>query len=142
MEFNIAKDYSPYTGLRHTVNSDLSGEDFYHNKLNSVFAEAYRQNEKLHLDLDGSQDGYAPSFLDEAIGNLVYDFGLEVVRSLLVIKSERESQWQFMVENQTYPNWSKRVKENNPPKVTDNHAAWFRLVNGKLEKKVWCNPKR
>lgn len=141
MDFNIARDYSPYTGLRHAVNSDLSGEDFYHKKLNAIFADAYKKNEQLILDLDGSLDGYAPSFLDEAIGNLVFDFGLDIVKSILVLKSERESQWNYMVEQQTYPNWAKRIQENTPPKVTENHGAWFRLVNGELEKKVWCNPK-
>lgn len=140
MDFNIAKDYSPYTGLRHSANSDLSGEHFYHQKLNTVFARALENSQKLHLELDGSLDGYAPSFLDEAIGNLVYDFGLETVKSTLVIKSERESQWLTMIEQQTYPNWSKRKKEGSEPKVTENHPAWFRLIDGELQLRVWCLP--
>lgn len=140
MEFNIAKDYSPFTGLRHSANSDLSGEHFYHQKLNAVFAEAYEKGENLLLDLDGSLDGYAPSFLDEAIGNLVYDFGLDVVKSKLLLKSQRESQWIVMIEQQTYPNWAKRRKDKEIPTVTEQHSAWYRLVNGELKLEVWCSP--
>lgn len=142
MNFNIARDYSPYTGLRHSINSELSGEDFYHKKLNSAFAEALQNQEKLFLELDGSLDGYAPSFLDEAIGNLVYDFGLEVVKSNLVIKSERESQWIVMIEQQTFPNWAKRRKDKDIPTVTEQHSAWYRLVNGELKLKIWCSPNK
>ncbi len=140
MELNIARDYSPYTGLRHSANSDLSGEDFYHQILNAAFAKAYKNDEELQLDLDGSLDGYAPSFLDEAIGNLVYDFGLEIVQSMLIIKSERESQWNTMIQQQTLPNWAKRKRNNSEPKVTENHPAWYRLIDGKLQLRVWCTP--
>lgn len=137
MKLNIAIDYSPFTGLRHSSNSDLSGEDFYHNKLNEVFATAIQNKDNLELILDGSLDGYAPSFLDEAIGNLVYDFGLDIVRQKLIIISERESQWKTMIETQTYPNWAERLKEGKAPIVTQSHEAWFRLRDNKLEKRVW-----
>lgn len=137
MIFNISKDYSPYTGIRHCETSDYSGEDFYHKKLNEAFKKAFERNEQLVLVLDGSKDGYAPSFLDEALGNLVYDFGEENVRRLVVIVSERESQWKTMLETRTYPEWEQRRKNKQPPKQTAKHPAWYRLVDGKLECKVW-----
>ena len=111
MVFSIAKDYSPYTGIRHCETSDYSGEDFYHKKLNGVFKEAFERNEKLTLVLDGSKDGYAPSFLDEALGNLVYDFGEKNVRRLVEIVSERESQWKTMLDTRTYREWEQRRKD-------------------------------
>ncbi len=137
MVFYIAKDYSPYTGIRHCDTSDFSGEDFYHTKLNTAFKEAFEKKEKLTLVLDGSKDGYAPSFLDEALGNLVYDFGEENVRNHVEIVSERESQWPAMLYQRTYPEWEKRRIDQNPPVQTASHPAWYRLVNGKIECKVW-----
>ena len=83
MVFTIATDYSIVTGLRHCDVSECSGEDFYHKKLNQAFAEAYQKKDKLTLVLDGVLGGYTPSFLDEAIGNLVYDFGLKTVKQYL-----------------------------------------------------------
>jgi hypothetical protein len=137
MKLNIANDYSSFTGLRHSVNSDLSGEDFYHKKLNPIFAEAYKKDEILELVLDGSLDGYAPSFLDEAIGNLIYDFGADIVRKILTITSERESQWPEMIYNETYPKWSERRSKGQEPKITVEHEPWYRVVNGELLINKW-----
>lgn len=137
MKFNISTEYSLVTGLRHCEVSDKSGEDFYHTKLNAAFADAYRNNEKLELILDGVIGGYTPSFLDEAIGNLVYDFGLAVVKQKLVIISDKETQWIAFVNERTYPAWEQRRIERQEPKITEPHKAWYRLINYKLEEKVW-----
>lgn len=137
MKFTIATDYSQVTGLRHCSVSDFSGEDFYFKKLNEAFAEAYKKKDKLYLVLDGVVGGYTPSFIDEAIGNLVYDFGLEVVKKTLSVVSEKEEQWKVFVNERTYPTWEKRREKQEEPAITERHGSWYRLVNGKLEEKEW-----
>ena len=69
----ISKDYSPFTGLRYCCKSEHSGEDFYHKKLNGWMKDAVENNEEMTIVLDGGEDGYGPSFLDESFGNLVYE---------------------------------------------------------------------
>ena len=139
MYFSVPKDYADVTGVRHCSISENSGEDFYHKKLNGAFAEAYEKGETLELDLDGSLDGYSPSFIDEAIGNLIYDFGPDNVDAKLVIKSDADSQWLTLYKTKTFPKWKKRYEEKDAPQKTEEHPAWYRLVKGKLELKVWVN---
>lgn len=137
MTFNIHKDYSEDTGIRHSKYSETSGEDFYHDKLNEIFYQCYTNNEKLQLVLDGGDDGYTPSFLDESIGNLVYDFTLNVVRSILQIVSTWEPYWIDEIEKKTYPKWESRRLKCEHATITKAHDAWYRLIEGKVEKKVW-----
>lgn len=137
MVFNIHKDYSEDTGIRHSKYSETSGEDFYHDKLNEIFYLCYTQSEELQLVLDGGDDGYTPSFLDESIGNLVYDFTLEVVKSLLRIISTWEPYWVDEIEKKTYPKWEERRKKGEQATITKAHEAWYRLKDGKVEKQVW-----
>lgn len=137
MIFTIATDYSQVTGLRHCNVSEGSGEDFYHTKLNEAFAQAYQANDKLRLVLDGVLGGYTPSFIDEAIGNLVYDFGLNVVKKHLEVISDRDQQWIFLINERTYPNWEQRRINRQEPTITKRHPAWYRLIQNRLEKKVW-----
>lgn len=140
MRFSIPNDYSNITGLRHCKTSDFSGEDFYHTKLNGIFADAYSKKEKLELVLDGSRDGYGPSFLDESIGNLVFDFTLAIVQKWLVVISEREELWLDMINDETYPTWEDRRINGSEPKITAQHEAWFRVIeSGTLEKKIWIS---
>lgn len=129
-------DYSQSPGPRYCNQGDDSGEDFYHKKLNSLFAEAFREGVKLCITLDGA-DGYASSFLDEAFGNLVYDFGANVVRNLLEIVSNDEDVWIKMINEETIPEWEKRRNNGDQAKVTVAHDKWFRLENGQLIEKVW-----
>ena len=137
MVFNIHKDYSEDTGIRHSKYSETSGEDFYHDKLNEIFYQCYTQSEELQLVLDGGDDGYTPSFLDESIGNLVYDFTLEVVKSLLRIISTWEPYWIDEIEKKTYPKWEERRIKGEQATITKAHDAWYRLKDGKAEKQVW-----
>ena len=76
-------DYSMSPGPRYCNQGDDSGEDFYHVQLNSAFAKAYSSSKQLLIDLDGP-DGYASSFLDEAFGNLIYDFSQELVSKIII----------------------------------------------------------
>lgn len=49
----VSKDYFPLTGLRYCKRSAHSGEDFYHQKLNTWFADAYENQERISVVLDG-----------------------------------------------------------------------------------------
>lgn len=132
-------DFDEFPGLRHCSISEGSGEQFYHKVLNLAFKEAYLKKEKLIVDLDGT-DAYASSFLDEAFGNLVYDFSLKVVKDLLEIKSEDEPHWVDMIKEKTFMQWENRRKDNEVPVVTESHSAWFRLIDGELVERVWEKP--
>lgn len=59
-----------------------SGEAFYIYVLNAKFKECYKIQKQLIIELDGVS-GYPSSFLDEAIGELVYDFSLNIVEKYL-----------------------------------------------------------
>lgn len=135
----ISSDFSEYPGLRHSSISERSGEEFYHKILNDAFSKAYEEKEKLHVDLDFTE-GYAPSFLDEAFGNLVYDFSLEVVKKYIEIKSEQEPNWKEIIEGKTYENWENRRLKGDAPKITEEHGAWNRLEDGELKSKIWGAP--
>ena len=101
MNISVLNDFSEFPGLRHCDISDRSGEEFYHSVLNKAFKKAYEMNEKLVVCLDET-DGYASSFLDEAFGNLVYDFTLNIVKNHIEIISEEEPHWKELIENQTF----------------------------------------
>jgi len=125
---NIIKvsDFSEYPGLRHCEISDDSGELFYHNVMNESFKRSFEKHKKLYVNLDNTA-GYAPSFLDEAFGNLVYDFGLNVVEKYLSIISEQEPDLIEIIENQTFPQWQQRRENHSAPKKTQKHSSWWFL---------------
>lgn len=136
---SVRENFSEFPNLRHCNISDKSGEEFYHKVLNKAFKEAYEKGENLTVNLD-STAGYASSFLDEAFGNLVYDFTLDVVKKKIEIISEQEPHWKSMILDQTYNQWEARRKNKQVPKVTADHEAWYRLVNNELISKVWESP--
>ncbi len=136
---SILNDFSEFPGLRHCNISANSGEEFYHDVLNREFRNAYIENHKLTINLDNTA-GYASSFLDEAFGNLVYDFSLDIVKNHIVIISDQEPHWKDMIENQTYIQWEDRRKNKQNPKVTKEHEEWFRMIDNKLECKIWEYP--
>lgn len=138
-EITILNSFSEFPGLRNCSISDNSGEEFYHKVLNKEFTSAYNTGEKLKIDLDRTA-GYASSFLDEAFGNLVFDFTLSIVEKNIEVVSNQEPHWKEMIENKTFPQWEKRRKEKENPKVTKEHEAWYRLIDNKLQLNVWEHP--
>lgn len=137
-EIKILTQFSESPGPRYCRQGRWSGEKFYHDILNHAFAEAYQNGDTLTLDLDGT-DGYMSSFLDEAIGNLVYDFGMQVVKENLIVISREEPVWKKVIDNEVIPEWNKYKDGGTTPKKTSkkNHPAWFRLIDGELKKGVW-----
>lgn len=126
-------EFSEYPGPRYCNQGSNSGEEFYHNILNNAFAESLNLNKTLEVNLDGVA-GYASSFLDEAFGNLVYDFTAEKVKSNLRIISIEESDWIDMIFNEITPEWEDRRLKGIQPKKTSPHDSWFKFQNGQIIK--------
>ncbi len=132
----MVMDYSMSPGPRYCNQGDDSGEDFYHERLNDVFYQAFSTGKMLEVNLDGP-DGYASSFLDEAFGNLVYDFGLDVVKGNLSVLSNEEPEWITMLDDETFLEWEERRKKQEAPKKTTNHKAWYRKNGDQITSSVW-----
>ena len=113
-------DYTEYPGPRYKSQGVNSGEDFYHSVLKGLFEQVVEKNDTgentlLVIDLD-STAGYASSFLDEAFGNLSYDFGKEKVSKYLRFKSKEEPDWITIIMNETVPEWDSKRQKNIPRK--------------------------
>lgn len=128
-------DFSEFPGLRHCDISDDSGELFYHEILNGEFKKAFENKEKLTLILDGTA-GFAPSFLDEAIGNLIYDFRVSNVKEYLELVSLEEPNIIESLKKETFNEWENRRLKKQEPTKTERHNAWWYLdENGELKNK-------
>lgn len=134
----ILEVFGRYTGLRHCTISEKSGEEFYHQYLNGSFYESFSNKTLLTVDLDGVR-GYSPSFLDEAFGNLVYDFELSNVEKFLKIKSEDFPFWAKNIKEETFPSWEKRRINKEKPVKTEDHQPWWRLIDSVPEKVTRLN---
>lgn len=110
-------DFSLRPGPRYCEQGKFSGEEFYDHFLKSWFEEAINSNSSLEVILDGT-DGYLTSFIDESFGRLVFDFGLNEVKSRLIVISKLEPEWLNRLENKTFPAWSERRKKGDAPKHT------------------------
>lgn len=108
-------DYTEYPGPRYVSQGVDSGEEYYHTVLQEKFAESLKENAKLKVDLDATA-GYAPSFIDEIFGNLVYDFEYDQIFGLLEVKSETEPDWIKLVFENILPKWKKKKDDKQPRK--------------------------
>lgn len=117
-------DYSTSPGPRYCSQGDDSGEDFYHKILNEHFKLAFEKDSILEVNLDGP-DGYASSFLDEAFGNLIFDFGIDNVKKHINIISKEEPEWIVMIKEESFVQWEERRKDNKEPKKTVKHESWW-----------------
>lgn len=133
MKINIL-DFTEYPGPRYQRQGASSGEEYYITVLNSAFAECYRRKENLEVNLDGTA-GYPSSFLDEAFGELVYDFSLPIVKKLLLIKTDRYRRHEDMILNETFPQWEKKREMNDTVTRTMSHVTIFFLDRGQLKQK-------
>ena len=129
-------EFTEFPGPRYSKQGANSGEDFYHEKLNAAFVKARNGKKKLIIDLDNTA-GYASSFLDEAIGNLVYDFSYNEVLSILQIISKQEPDWVGMIMDKVLKDWENRRTSNIKPTKTKAHPAWYKLQSGELVQNVW-----
>ncbi len=139
MEIKILTEFTEYPGLRHCSISEKSGEEFYHEVLNQKFYENLSTSDKLIVNLDDT-GGYASSFLDEAFGNLVFDFTLNKVKDKIEIISIQEPHWKEMIFDKTFNEWESRRKKNQNPKVTKLHNPWYRTDGNEIRLEVWEKP--
>ena len=132
------KEYTEDPGPRYKRqdldDTDTSGEMFYIQKLNAVFVDCYEGKKELVLLLDGVS-GYPSSFLDEAIGELVYDFTLAIVKRILSFETVMFKRRAKQVVEETYPQWEeRRLKKDIVVHSPNVQAALKRLdVNGQVE---------
>lgn len=134
---SILRDYSEYPGPRYRKHGKNSGEDFYYNLLNKKFAQAVTDNSVLEVILDGTS-GYASSFIDESFGNLINDFGVDLVKKYLKIISIEEPDWINMITNETFIQWESRRKKGDKIRVSSiNTEPWYKYINGKMELQIW-----
>lgn len=114
-------DFTEYPGPRYKSQGKSSGELYYEKILKAEFQKVLEFKEQgkkssLVLNLDGTA-GYASSFLDECIGNLVYDYGAELVKEHLKIISEDEPDWKGVIFEETIPEWQKKKDKGAPRKM-------------------------
>ena len=136
METKVVKvrdRFSEFPGLRlHKESPGVSGEDFYHEILNEEFRQAIASGNNLVVDLDDTA-GYPPSFLDEAFGRLTFDFGIDVVKKTLKIKSKDEPSWENMIFDSTLVIWEKRRRAHDIPECSENYPNkpwWHTFKDG------------
>lgn len=126
VSYNIL-DFTEYPGPRYEDQGEDSGEQFYKEKLKPLFEEIIEKSKTdgedvlLVINLDNTA-GYASSFLDEAFGNLSYDFGQELVKKHIRLISDQEPDWIEIIMNETIPEWHKKKLTGIPrkPKLYTN----------------------
>lgn len=111
------KDFSEYPGPRYEDQGDSSGEEFYVKMLNEKFYTCYKEDCILVIYLDGTA-GYPSSFLDEAFGELIYDFSESIVRKHLRFDTVFNKKRVEKLEAETYPQWESRRNKNGNIKNT------------------------
>src|SRR5690606_24151689 len=97
------------------------------------------KSDKLIVNLDDT-GGYASSFLDEAFGNLVFDFTLSKVKDKIEIVSIQEQHWKEMIFDKTFNEWESRRLKKQSPKVTKLHNPWYRIDGNEIKLEVWEKP--
>lgn len=115
-------DFTEYPGPRYIKQKGDSGEKYYIEVLNKAFYECLCSKMILEVDLDGTA-GYPSSFLDEAFGELVYDFSLDNVKKYLRIKTKFYLNRKEKVINETFPEWEKRRRMNDTVVNTVEHPT-------------------
>lgn len=132
--FDYTEDPGPRYKRQDKDGETNSGEEYYTCILNREFANCYNEGKKLVLYLDGVS-GYPSSFLDEAIGELVYDFSKEVVEQYLSFKTIMFKRRVRQVIEETYPQWEERRRRGDSVVHSPElHATLTRLsLTGILE---------
>ena len=106
-------EFTEYPDVRYRDQDEFSGEEYYYSVIMPAFQKALDDNEILVVDLDDTA-GYASSFLDEAFGNLVYDFAFEDIKRHLDIISLQEPDWINIILNEMLDSWKKKKDGGKP----------------------------
>lgn len=86
-KIEISKEFGDKLGGRWIKYGPFSGELFYNTILKQKFEDAFKEDEKLHIYLDGTK-GYGSSFLDQSFGLLAREFGSENVNKTIVFHTD------------------------------------------------------
>lgn len=89
LSISILRDFGDTPGPRSREEGEHSGEQFLEEILLPKFEEALRTDQKLTVDLDGTE-GYATSFLEASFGGLARKFDPARVLKVIQIKSDDE----------------------------------------------------
>lgn len=111
-------DYTEYPEVRYIGQDDFSGEGYYYDVIKPAFEKAVNNKCKLIVDLDDTA-GYGFSFIDEAFGNLVYDFDYSKIHETLQIISDIEPDWIDIIKNDILVKWKEKKDKNFPRKEID-----------------------
>lgn len=128
-------DFTEYPGPRYDVQGPESGEKFYAERLNPFFLKCYQEGKKLVVNLDGTA-GFASSFLDEAFGQLTYDFGMSLITDMLHIVSVDEPEWPRMIKEETMPQWQKRRNQGQTPQATMKYKVYGVNDEGEIVERI------
>ncbi|MCI3937067.1 STAS-like domain-containing protein [Chryseobacterium aahli] len=109
------KDFTEYPDARYIEHDSFSGEEFYYEYIKPNFEKAVSENKYLVVDLDDTA-GYASSFLDEAFGNLVYDFSIDIIKLKLKIISNQEPDWIDLILEDIIDIWKEKKEKGLPRK--------------------------
>lgn len=128
-------DFTEAPGPRFINQGKHSGEQFYVDVLNGKMAQCIIENKDMDVLLDGTA-GYPSSFLDQAFGELVYDFTKAVVEHRVHIVTVINRRRKNKLENETYPQWE--IKRKNSPLLKheiQEYELYFIDTDGELKQR-------
>lgn len=129
-------DFTEAPGPRFINQGKHSGEQFYVDVLNGKMAQCIKENRDMDVLLDGTA-GYPSSFLDQAFGELVYDFTKTVVEQRVHIVTVVNRRRKIKLENETYPQWE--IKRKNSPLLKheiQEYELYFIDTDGELKQRM------
>jgi hypothetical protein len=128
-------DFTEAPGPRYISQGEHSGEQFYVEVLNKKMADCIKENKELDILLDGTA-GYPSSFLDQAFGELVYDFSKKIVDQRVNIVTTVNRRRKEKLENETYVQWEEKRNSKSSLKHEKKEYELFYIdKEGNLNKR-------
>lgn len=98
IEYDFAKEFSPYPGPREIRIGPFSGELFREEVLESFF----KNEQPLLLNIDNTKLSFGPSFLSESFGLFAKKHTLEKFQDFLHVKQDSEKGKKFYEKMMEY----------------------------------------
>lgn len=106
IKINIARDFSDAPGARYRKDGEKSGEEFYEEILHPKFQEAIEKDIRLFIDMDNTW-GYPSSFISGSFGRLSHQYGKDLVKDHLELKSDDDKSLITLIKKEIdNPNYS------------------------------------
>lgn len=86
LEYDFAKEFSPYPGPRFKDVGEYSGEEFR----DDVLEKHFQTNQPILLNVDGVLLSFGPSFLSEAFGQIAMKYGFNKFHEIVKVKNDTE----------------------------------------------------